>query len=98
MGYFLLGKSYIKWDCNKANNKFCKRCNLLDLNEKGGKQMDAITSKANREVREALHNKGMKQWELADMLGVSEFTLTRWLRKELTEDKKELLLKAINEA
>lgn len=60
--------------------------------------MDAITSKANREVREALHNKGMKQWELADMLGVSEFTLTRWLRKELTEDKKELLLKAINEA
>lgn len=60
--------------------------------------MDAITSKANREVREALQNKGMKQWELADMLGISEFTLTRWLRKELTEDKKELLLKAINEA
>lgn len=40
----------------------------------------------------------MKQWELADLLGVSEFTLTRWLRKELTEDKKEQLLKAINEA
>lgn len=60
--------------------------------------MDAITSKANREVRKALQNKGMKQWELADLLGVSEFTLTRWLRKELTEDKKELLLKAINEA
>lgn len=60
--------------------------------------MDAIASKANQEVREALHNKGMKQWELSDMLGVSEFTLTRWLRKELTEDKKELLLKAINEA
>jgi len=60
--------------------------------------MDIITSKANQEVREALQNKGMKQWELADMLGISEFTLTRWLRKELTEDKKELLLKAINEA
>lgn len=60
--------------------------------------MDAIASKANQEVREALQNKGMKQWELADILGISEFTLTRWLRKELTEDKKELLLKAINEA
>lgn len=60
--------------------------------------MDTIASKANQEVREALQNKGMKQWELADLLGVSEFTLTRWLRKELTEDKKELLLKAINEA
>lgn len=60
--------------------------------------MNIITSKANQEVREALHNKDMKQWELADMLGISEFTLTRWLRKELTEDKKELLLKAINEA
>lgn len=65
---------------------------------KEGKQINIITSKANQEVREALHNKGMKQWELADMLGMSEFTLTRWLRKELTEDKKELLLKAINEA
>lgn len=60
--------------------------------------MNIITSKANQEIREALQNKGMKQWELADMLGISEFTLTRWLRKELTEDKKELLLKAINEA
>lgn len=60
--------------------------------------MNIITSKANQEVREALQNKGMKQWELADMLGISEFTLTRWLRKELTEDKKELLLRAINEA
>lgn len=60
--------------------------------------MNIITSKANQEVREALQNKGMKQWELADLLGVSEFTLTRWLRKELTEDKKEQLLKAINEA
>lgn len=60
--------------------------------------MNIITSKANQEVREALQNKGKKQWELADMLGISEFTLARWLRKELTEDKKELLLKAINEA
>lgn len=75
-----------------------KALQFLDLNEKGGKQMNIITSKANQEVREALQNKGMKQWELADMLGISEFTLTRWLRKELTEDKKELLLKAINEA
>lgn len=75
-----------------------KALQFLDLNKKGGKKMNIITSKANQEVREALHNKGMKQWELADMLGISEFTLTRWLRKELTEDKKELLLKAINEA
>lgn len=65
---------------------------------KEGKQMNIITSKANQEVREALQNKGMKQWELAELLGVSEFTLTRWLRKELTEDKKKQLLKAINEA
>lgn len=60
--------------------------------------MKTITNKPNRDVRIALQSKGMKQWELADLLGVSEFTLTRWLRKELTEDRKELLLKAINEA
>lgn len=75
-----------------------KALQLLDLNKKGGEKMNIITGKANQEVREALQNKGIKQWELADMLGISEFTLTRWLRKELTEDKKELLLKAINEA
>lgn len=75
-----------------------KALQFLDLNKKGGEKMNIITSKANQEVREALQNKGIKQWELADMLGISEFTLTRWLRKELTEDKKELLLKAINEA
>lgn len=75
-----------------------KALQFLAFNEKGGEKMNIITSKANQEVREALQNKGMKQWELADMLGISEFTLTRWLRKELTEDKKELLLKAINEA
>lgn len=60
--------------------------------------METITNKPNQDIRTALQSKGMKQWELADLLGVSEFTLTRWLRKELTEDKKELLLKAINEA
>lgn len=30
--------------------------------------MNIITSKANQEVREALQNKGMKQWELANLL------------------------------
>ena len=60
--------------------------------------MNLDTSKANFEVRKALQEKNMKQWELADLLGISEFTLTRWLRKELTEERKNVLLKAIKEA
>lgn len=39
------------------------------------------------------------QWKVADQIGVAEKTLIVWLRREdkLTSDKKELILKAIQE-
>lgn len=41
----------------------------------------------NKVIREALTAAGMKQWQLADLLGISEPTLTRWLRHELPQEK-----------
>ena len=41
----------------------------------------------NNVIREALTAAGMKQWQLADLLGISEPTLTRWLRHELPQEK-----------
>lgn len=38
---------------------------------------------------------GIFQYEVADAIGVSEATFTRWLRKEMPEDKKKLVLDAI---
>lgn len=62
--------------------------------------MNTLTSpnKANKEIRDALDAHKMKQWQLADLLGISEFTLTRWLRKELTEQQKEIIMTAIKNA
>lgn len=52
----------------------------------------------NMDVRAALICAGMKQWQLADALGVSESFLCRRLRKELSGEEKETMLKAIEKA
>lgn len=49
----------------------------------------------NEMIRKALKDSGMKQWELAEMLGISEFTLSRKLRNELPQEEKERILNLI---
>ncbi len=51
----------------------------------------------NHVIREALKASGMKQWELAEQLNVSEFTFSRKLRTELPEDEKQKILKLIED-
>ena len=50
----------------------------------------------NEMIRKALKDSGMKQWELAEMLGISEFTLSRKLRNELPQEEKERILNLIH--
>lgn len=50
----------------------------------------------NIEVREALKKNHLKQWELAEILGISEFTLSRRLRKELSEAEKSRIISLIS--
>lgn len=49
----------------------------------------------NFEIKLALFRSGIKQWELADRLGVSESKLSRMLRKDLTDDQKQVILEII---
>ena len=42
----------------------------------------------NMDIRLYARGNGVQHWRLARALGVSEPTLTRWLRDELTEEKK----------
>lgn len=56
-----------------------------------------MTNVKNHVIREALKASGMKQWELAEQLNVSEFTLSRKLRKEFSEDEKQKILKLIED-
>ena len=52
---------------------------------------------ANMIVREELKSRGVRHWELAYALGVSEQTLVRWLHFELSEDKQMDMLEKIEE-
>lgn len=52
---------------------------------------------ANTEIREAMKKAGVAQWELGDLLGCSENTVQRKLRKELPEDMKQKILKLIHD-
>lgn len=51
--------------------------------------------KTNMRIRCALKNNGLKQWELAEMLDISEGALCRKLRRELPEDEQEHFVSAI---
>ena len=52
-------------------------------------------AKANAIIREELKARGVRHWKLAHELGVSEQTLVRWLRFELSEDKQMEMLEKI---
>ena len=50
---------------------------------------------ANNIIREELKQRGVRHWQLAHALGISEQTLVRWLRFELSEDKQLAMLEKI---
>ena len=56
------------------------------------------TQTNNKLVRDALKSVGMYQWELADLIGVTEVTLSRWFRHELPEEKQKELYETIMNA
>jgi len=51
----------------------------------------------NREIREQAKAQGVKFWEIGVAMGVSEATITRWLRVELDTEKKVAMMKAIEQ-
>ena len=51
---------------------------------------------ANSDVRSLLKRERIAYWEISQVLGVHENTLTRWMRTELDVDKKFKILRAIN--
>lgn len=53
--------------------------------------------RANQELRDAAKNAGVKQWEIAAHLGISEPTLVRWMRTPLSADRESAVLRAIAE-
>lgn len=50
----------------------------------------------NQEVRIKAKARGVKLWQIAQHLGISEPTITRWLRVELEPERKAQMLEAID--
>lgn len=51
----------------------------------------------NQTIRATAKNRGVRLWEVADKLGISEPTMTRKLRRELSESEKQEIIKIIDE-
>ena len=62
------------------------------------KEIKMREQKANQDIRTAISSAGLKQWEAAELLGICEGTFSRWLRRELPEEKKKMILERIRAA
>ena len=51
----------------------------------------------NKEVRAAISEAGLKHWQVAEKMGVSDFTFSVWLRHELRPERREEILRTIEE-
>jgi hypothetical protein len=51
--------------------------------------------KTNEDIRKLIKQSDFCLWQVADKLEVHENTLFRWLRKELSKEEKERILKAV---
>lgn len=56
-----------------------------------------MVTKANLEIRQAIKEAGLTQWKVADLMGYSEATILRKLRKELSQEEKAQILKIIKQ-
>lgn len=52
---------------------------------------------ANNDIKQRITEAGLFQYQVAHELGIkSDATFTKWLRYELSEEKKEMIYKAID--
>lgn len=59
------------------------------------KKKEGELMKNNIRIRKVLKEAGMKQWQLAELLAISEYTLSRWLRKELPHGEQDRIINII---
>lgn len=52
---------------------------------------------ANTDIRTNAKKKGVRLWEIANAMNISEPTMTRKLRKELSQDEKQAIFDIIDE-
>lgn len=51
--------------------------------------------KANQTIRDVAKKNGVKHWQIAEYLGISEPTIMRWLRTPLSTEREKAVMEAI---
>lgn len=51
----------------------------------------------NGDIKATIKAAGLHQWQVAKACGVNESTFVRWLRDELTEERRNMILKAVDD-
>ena len=49
----------------------------------------------NVEIRQAIAERRLYYYEVAEAIGISSFTFSTWMRNELPDDKKQMILETI---
>jgi hypothetical protein len=52
----------------------------------------------NKDLRDEMRIANVRQWEVADAIGISEMTMVKWLRRELDDTKKAMVRIGISKA
>jgi len=60
------------------------------------KDKNMIQSK-NDELKKEIKKLNLKYWEVADCVGITDSTFSRWLRTPLNDDRKQRVISAIKE-
>ena len=50
----------------------------------------------NKDLRDEMRIANVRQWEVAEAIGISEMTMVKWLRRELDDSKKTLIREGIS--
>ena len=72
-----------------------QHCEKTEKERKSKTEMEEV--KANQRIRDAMTESGLLYWRLADLLKVTSWTLSVWMRHEMPEEKQERILNVIRE-
>ena len=54
------------------------------------------TNDANKDIRDRISDLGYFNWQIADMVGVSDITFTKWMRKEMPKtDERRIKIESV---
>ena len=56
-------------------------------------------NKANADIRDCIASKKLYMWQVANMCGIADTTLTKWMREELSEEdpRRKLIMKTLQD-